>query len=162
MVRAHVAAKQHGLPLIIGTELTCLDELKLVVLATDRASYGAMSRLISRARRASPKGSYALARTDLENALHGCLIIWLPRGDRPLPERLEDDGRWLRERFPGRLWIGVELLTGGFDMRRLALLETLGRMLQLPTVAAGGLAVAQADVGSHLRHRLGRRRPYRR
>jgi error-prone DNA polymerase len=38
VVRAHVAAKQHGLPLIIGTELTCLDELKLVVLATDRAT----------------------------------------------------------------------------------------------------------------------------
>ncbi len=73
VVRAHVAAKQHGLPLIIGTELTCIDELKLVVLATDRASYGAMSRLISRARRASPKGSYALARADLENALG-----WLP------------------------------------------------------------------------------------
>ncbi len=146
VVRAHVAAKQHGLPLIIGTELTCLDELKLVVLATDRASYGAMSRLISRARRASPKGSYALARTDLENALHGCLIIWLPRVDRPLPKRLEDDGRWLRERFPGRLWIGVELLTGGFDTRRLALLETLGRTLQLPCVAAG-------DVHMHRRSR---------
>src|SRR5450432_97420 len=26
VVRAHVAAKEHGLPLIIGTELTCLDE----------------------------------------------------------------------------------------------------------------------------------------
>ncbi|HEX9405074.1 MAG TPA: PHP domain-containing protein, partial [Steroidobacteraceae bacterium] len=59
VVRAHVAAKQHGLPLIIGTELTCIDELKLVVLATDRASYGAMSRLISRARRAEPKGRYS-------------------------------------------------------------------------------------------------------
>src|SRR5271156_5209164 len=79
VVRAHLAAKEHGLPLIIGTELNCIDELKLVVLATDRTSYGAMSRLISRARRASAKGRYALARTDLEDALDGCLIIWLPR-----------------------------------------------------------------------------------
>src|SRR4030081_581287 len=53
VVRAHVAAKQLGLPLIIGTELACIDDLKLVVLATDRASYGVMSRLISRARRAA-------------------------------------------------------------------------------------------------------------
>src|SRR5271163_4270229 len=53
VVRAHVAAKEHGLPLLIGTELTCIDELKLVVLATDRASYGAMSRLISKARRST-------------------------------------------------------------------------------------------------------------
>ena len=146
VVRAHVAAKQHGLPLIIGTELICIDELKLVVLATDRASYGAMSRLISRARRASPKGSYALARNDLENALDGCLIIWLPRADRASLPRQEQDGRWLRERFPERLWIGVELLTGGFDMRRLASLQALGGALELPTVAAG-------DVHMHRRSR---------
>ncbi|MEP6886429.1 MAG: error-prone DNA polymerase, partial [Gammaproteobacteria bacterium] len=146
VVRAHVAAKQHGLPLIIGTELTCLDELKLVALATDRASYGAMSRLISRARRAKSKGHYALARTDLENALDGCLIIWLPRADRAAAQRQEQDGRWLCERFPGRLWIGVELLTGGFDGRRLQLLEALGEELDLPRVAAG-------DVHMHRRGR---------
>jgi len=146
VVRAHVAAKQHGLPLIIGTELTCIDELKLVVLATDRASYGAMSRLISRARRAEPKGRYSLKRTDLEDALDGCLIIWLPRADRASSQRQEEDGRWLRERFPGRLWIGVELLTGGFDMRRLELLEALGKALELPRVAAG-------DVHMHRRSR---------
>jgi DNA-directed DNA polymerase III PolC len=146
VVRAHVAAKAHGLPLIIGTELNCTDELKLVVLATDRASYGAMSRLISRARRASVKGCYALARSGLENALDGCLVIWLPRTAGASPQRQEADGRWLRERFPGRLWIGVELLTGGFDARRLQLLETLGEALQLPRVAAG-------DVHMHRRSR---------
>src|SRR6266481_4024037 len=146
VVRAHVAAKQHGLPLIIGTELTCIDELKLVVLATDRASYGAMSRLITRARRAVAKGRYSLQRTDLEDALDGCLIIWLPRVGRAPPQRQEEDGRWLRERFTGRLWIGVELLTGGFDMRRLELLDMLGKALELPRVAAG-------DVHMHRRSR---------
>ena len=145
-VRAHVAAKEHGLPLILGTELNCSDGLKLVALATDRASYGAMSRLISRARRASAKGRYALARADLENALHGCLIVWLPRAGRALAPGQEADGRWLRERFAGRLWLGVELLTGGCDARRLELLETLGRTLELPRVAAG-------DVHMHRRSR---------
>src|SRR6202790_3648804 len=146
VVRAHVAAKEHKLPLIIGAELNCADSLKLVALATDRASYGALSRLISRARRASAKGSYALKRTDIENTLDGCLIIWLPRAGRaPLPQH-DEDGRWLRERFTGRLWIGVELLTGGFDTRRLDLLETLGKALDLPLVAAG-------DVHMHRRSR---------
>jgi error-prone DNA polymerase len=146
VVRAHVAAKELGLPLIIGTELKCLDELKLVALATDRASYGAMSRLISKARRATRKGCYALARTDLEDALAGCLIIWLPHADKAAWQRQEADGRWLRDRFAGRLWVGVELLTGGHDTRRLELLETLGRKLQLPCVAAG-------DVHMHRRSR---------
>jgi error-prone DNA polymerase len=146
VVRAHVAAKELGLPLIIGTELKCVDALKLVALATDRASYGAMSRLISKARRATRKGCYALARTDLEDALAGCLIIWLPRADKAAWQHQEADGRWLRDRFAGRLWVGVELLTGGHDTRRLELLETLGRKLQLPCVAAG-------DVHMHRRSR---------
>ncbi len=146
VVRAHIAAKQHGLPLIIGAEFTCVDGLKLVVLATDRASYGALSRLVSRCRRATAKGRYTLERDDLVNSLDGCLIIWLPRSGRvPLPQRGED-GRWLRERFSGRVWIGVELLTAGCDTRRLEFLEMLGKELDLPCVAAG-------DVHMHRRSR---------
>jgi DNA-directed DNA polymerase III PolC len=161
VVRAHVAAKEHGLPLIIGTELNCLDapagrrqgegqdgpsQLKIIALATDRASYGALSRLISKARRATRKGCYSLTRADLENALPGCLVLWLPRMDKAGLQRQEQDGRWLRERFTGNLWIGVELLTGGHDARRLESLETLGKTLQLPCVAAG-------DVHMHRRSR---------
>ncbi|HEX3913708.1 MAG TPA: error-prone DNA polymerase [Steroidobacteraceae bacterium] len=137
VVRAHVAAKELGLPLIIGTELNCLDDLKVVLLATDRASYGAVSRLISKARRATRKGCYSLKRADLEDALGGCLVIWLPRTEKAGLPGQEQDGRWLRERFAGRLWIGVELLSGGHDARRLDVLETLGKTLALPCVAAG-------------------------
>ena len=137
VVRAHLAAKQCELKLIVGAELKCTDQLKLVALAADRSSYGALCRLISHARRAGDKGSYRLERKDLENALEGCLLIWLPRtGRRPLPQHLAD-GRWLKERFAGRLWIGVELLTGGFDTRRAELLERLGERLDVPRVAAG-------------------------
>jgi error-prone DNA polymerase len=159
VVRAHGEARRCELPLIIGAELRCVagptrgipsgpgaDELKLVALATDRASYGALCRLISRARRAGAKGSYRLERQDLENALDGCLILWLPPAGRIDPPRHESDGRWLNERFAGRLWIGVELLTSGFDARRLELLETLGKALGLPRVAAG-------DVHMHRRGR---------
>ena len=146
VVRAHIAAKQCELPLIIGAEFTCVDALKLVALATDRASYAALCRLVSQCRRASAKGSYRLERAALENALDGCLILWLPREARvALPQHAEE-GRWLRERFFGRLWIGVELLTAGFDTRRLELLETLGQSLELPRVAAG-------DVHMHRRSR---------
>lgn len=146
VVRAHVAAKEHGLPLIIGTEINCLEELKVLVLATDRASYGALSRLISKGRRASRKGCYSLKRADLEDALAGCLLIWLPRTEKAALPQQEQDGRWLRERFAERLWIGVELLSGGHDVRRLDLLETLGKTLALPCVAAG-------DVHMHRRSR---------
>ena len=87
VVRAHLAAKELDLSLIIGSEFNCIDELKVVALATDRASYGALCRLISKARRASPKGSYALSRGDLEGALAGCLVLWLPCADKAAFQR---------------------------------------------------------------------------
>src|SRR5687767_15730542 len=45
-VRAHQAAKEHGLQLILGTEIL-VQRTKLVLLATDRKSYGAISSLIT-------------------------------------------------------------------------------------------------------------------
>jgi error-prone DNA polymerase len=146
VVRAHIAAKKEGLPIIIGAEFTCVEGLKFVALATDRASYGALSRCISKARRATVKGRYALKRADIENALGGCLMIWLPSAGNAVSPMYEEQGRWLRERFRGRLWIGVELLTSGCDTRRLQLLEALGNTLELPLVAAG-------DVHMHRRGR---------
>ncbi|MDE2306538.1 MAG: error-prone DNA polymerase [Gammaproteobacteria bacterium] len=143
VVRAHLAAREHGLALIVGAELRCGCGLSLVALATSRKGYGALSRLISRARRASPKGRYALERADLEAGLEDCLILWLaPSGEAARRGELA----WLRERFAGRLWIAVELLTGGLDARRLAVLEALGEEFGVPRVAAG-------DVHMHRRGR---------
>ncbi len=142
IVRAHLAAREHGLPLMVGAELRCVCGMKLVALATSRIAYGALCRLISRARRAGAKGTYRLAREDLEEALPQCLLIWLPTG----ADGGREEGLWLRERFDGRLWIGVELLTSGVDGRRLAGLEALGESLGVPRVASG-------DVHMHRRGR---------
>src|SRR5205807_140563 len=51
IVRAHVEAKKCSLPLIIGSEFRLDDGLRLVLLATDRESYGRLSALITRGRR---------------------------------------------------------------------------------------------------------------
>ena len=68
VVRAHVAAKAAGLPLLIGSEVLLQDGVadsamapaKLVLLATDRTGYARLSRLITTGRRRSGKGRYAL------------------------------------------------------------------------------------------------------
>src|SRR5258705_13964346 len=54
-VRAHLAAKELGLRLVIGSEFTLADGLKLALYATDRASYGDLAQLITRGRRTSVK-----------------------------------------------------------------------------------------------------------
>ena len=56
IVRAHTAAKEHGLgKLIIGSELHLRSGRKLVALAQNRHGYAALCDLITRARRAAEK-----------------------------------------------------------------------------------------------------------
>ena len=78
VVRAHVAAKEVGLRLIIGSELTLADGLKLVLLAQDLRGYEQLCELITTARRAAPKGEYRLAREDLPLSCQGLLALWIP------------------------------------------------------------------------------------
>src|SRR3974390_590478 len=78
IVRAHVAAKDVGLKLIIGTELTLSDGLKLVLLATRIRGYEAMCELITKARRAADKGEYLLHRADIPSNPEGLQAIWIP------------------------------------------------------------------------------------
>jgi error-prone DNA polymerase len=143
VVRAHVAARSRGLPLIVGSELRLSEGPGLVLLATDRHGYGALCTLITRGRRAARKGRYRLTRGDLDDGLPGCLALLLPAAS---PEATARDARWLAERFPGRAWLAVELLCGPDDRARLAALQDLGRVTGLPLVAAG-------DVHMHCRSR---------
>jgi len=142
LVRAHVAAKGCGLRLITGTEVRLDDGTKLVLLASDRRSYGGLSSLITVGRRRSRKGSYLLTRGDLEPlAGSGALALLVP-GERPEPAC----ARWLAELFPARAWIAAELHCGASDRARLALLGELAAASGLPLVAAG-------DVHMHVRSR---------
>ena len=138
-VRAHQEAKERGLPLILGTEVL-VDGQKLVVLATDRRSYGAMSSLITTGRRRSKKGQYCLGKDDVEKlAGTGALLLWAPGED------LGAAG-WLAERFSGQAWIAAELHCGPNDRAKLNALFSLSRKFNLPLVAAG-------DVHMHVRSR---------
>src|SRR5947209_14207388 len=78
VVRAHVAAKDLKLRLIVGSEFTLADGLKLVLLAASLRGYEALCELITKARRAAPKGEYRLAREDFPPCLEGLEALWVP------------------------------------------------------------------------------------
>ncbi len=148
VVRAHSAAKDRGLKLVIGAEVKFLDGPRLVFLAQDREGYGRLSALITQGRRRAAKGDYRLERADLAAGLDHCLALLLPKRGLGVDElrRLRAEAGWLAGRFPERLWIAVELLREGDDGERLERLTALSRETGIPLVAAG-------DVHMHVRER---------
>ena len=138
VVRAHGAAKDVKLKLIVGSEFTLSDGLRMVALAADIRGYEQLCELITRARRAAPKGEYRLARVDVSAPPEGLLALWIPG-----PQAREEEAAWLARRFPGRAWIAVELHRGRDDGVRLACLESIGERLGMACVAAGDVHMHQ-------------------
>ena len=135
VVRAHEAAKELRFKFIVGSEFTLVDGLRFVLLATNRAAYARLCRLITRARRGADKGSYRLERQQIApDDLGDCLALWLPGGDLQPAY-----GEWLQAHCPQRTWLAVELLRTGDDRGRLTALTKLGTALGLPLVASGGV-----------------------
>ncbi len=147
VVKAHVAAKEHGIQLIIGSELQLLEGIRLVLLAPDRAAYGDLSGLITRARRRSPKGEYRLGLDDLPQFGKRCLALWLDAENEDINhEKTISCGNKLRHVFSARLWLGVTRLLGSDDQARYLRGHALARELDIPLVACG-------DVRMHCRER---------
>lgn len=142
VVKAHVAALDCDLQLIIGSEFR-LEGQRLIVLVSNRQSYAELSALITLARRRSSKGEYQLKWPDLSGTMGNSLLIWLPSGD------LEPDhevGERLSYWFKDRLWIGVEHLLDGNESYQYYYYRNLAALWQLPMVACG-------DVHMHCKER---------
>jgi error-prone DNA polymerase len=138
IVRAHVAARDEAVRLLIGSEFRLQDGLQFVLLPVDRRGYGQLCALITRGRRAADKGEYALGRHDLEAGLDACLAIWIPDA-RSDDLRNPADIEWLAACFPDRVWMAVELLADGTDRDRLARLSRFSLDTGVPMVAAGNV-----------------------
>jgi error-prone DNA polymerase len=141
IVRAWQAAKDSGVPLIVGSELRIEDGPKLVLLVENLGGYQNLCRLISKARRRAEKGQYLLLHDDFVDPTDGLLALWIPGSPGEA-----DQGRWLRNVFASRLWLAVELHRGADDSQQLVRLRALAAELELPLVASG-------DVHMHARGR---------
>jgi error-prone DNA polymerase len=137
VVRAHRAAKEHGLHLIIGAEITPVDAPPVVLLAPDRAAYGRLSRLITRGRLRSPKGGCALRLVDVAELGPGLIAI-APPGDECDDPHSGPYGAY-RDIFGDDLYLGGELAADTPDAVRLGQLAALSQQTGIPLVAANAV-----------------------
>jgi error-prone DNA polymerase len=134
VVRAHAAAKEAGLPLIIGAEIVCRDAPPLLLWVTDRAAYGRLARLLTVGRRRAKKGQCELTFDDLAAHAEGLIAGLLVTARDAVSPR---DVHRFREVFGTSLYGVVELHRGPNDREQLERAVALGRATGLPLVAAG-------------------------
>ncbi len=155
IVRAHVAAKQHELKLLVGAQFqvdwglassNSTTPFTLTVLATNLHGYGNLCQFITKLRRSSEKGTYHLDIADISGPeLDDCVVLMSPKRMSE-PAQLETVAKWLLDNFLGRCWLGVEQLRVLDDEMWLHRLREVGTLTAIPLVATG-------DVHFHVRSR---------
>lgn len=155
IVRAHVAAKQHGLKLLVGAQFqvdwgvatsATTTPFTLTALATNLHGYGNLCQFITKLRRSSDKGTYHLDIADITGPeLDDCVVLMSPKR-MSAPEQLQTVAKWLLDHFMGRCWFGVEQLRLLDDEMWLHRLREVSGSSAVPLVAVG-------DVHFHVRSR---------
>src|SRR5712671_4865536 len=131
IVRAHHAAKEAGIRLVVGCCLDLRDGTSLLTFPEDRAAYGRLARLLTLGKRRAPKGECHLDYADVVTHGDGQIVVALPSEAVDMADftaRVAAD-------FEGRAYLTAHHLYRGDDARRLACLAALGEATGLPLVA---------------------------
>ena len=131
IVRAHEAAKDTGVRLIVGCRLDLRCGMSVLVYPTDRAGYARLCRLLSIGKARAGKGSCHLDWPDLQAHAKGLLAILIPdTADDLCALRL----RRLRDSFGDRAYLALTLRRRPNDQMRLYALSNLAAGLGVATV----------------------------
>jgi error-prone DNA polymerase len=171
VVRAHQKAKELGVSLLLGAEITLEDAQRVVLLAQDRAGWASLCTLLSIGRRRADKGHCLLRARDLLEHHAGLLALFAgeavdgdptlplppPLIDRPAPDSMIAR---LRETFGDRLYALLARHRRAEEVAQEARLRALARRHGLP-VAAGTEVLYHSrarrplqDVLTCIRHRV--------
>lgn len=139
VVRAHVAAKEANLKLLVGAEITPTDTPPVILLATNRSGYACLSTLITHGRRNAVKGECSLTFDDVAKHANG-LIACVPLMAYLNAERCGDKNygtvQQYHECFGDRCYGLAELHRGPHDQLLLDRMSKLAAEAQVPLAAA--------------------------
>ena len=76
IVRAHVKARELGLRLIVGSQITVKDESVIILFAQERRGYANLCRLLTAGRLRSEKGESAVTWDEIYHHAEGLIALW--------------------------------------------------------------------------------------
>ncbi|MFN3231481.1 MAG: error-prone DNA polymerase [Alphaproteobacteria bacterium] len=135
IVRAHGAAKEAGIRLLVGARLDFKDGPSLLCFPRNRAGYARLSRLITTGRRRAEKGDCILYRGDVYGAADHNLFVAIP--PVVLTEDFAAKLAAYRKGLEAPLYLAATHYYRGDDAKRLKQLADLAQMSGVPMVATG-------------------------
>ena len=133
VVRAHRAAREHKIRLLVGARLVTTDGFEAACYPTDRKAYGRLCRLLTAGNRRAIKGQCHFSFEEMIAASEGQIFIALP------PRRITPDFAERLATLPaaarGRVHLGATFAYDGTERRRLGELDELARQARAPLVA---------------------------
>ena len=133
VVRAHVAAKQTDIRLVVGARLDFTDSPSVLCFPTNAGAYARLSRLLTLGKRRASKGECHLTRTDLYDHDAGQILV-APAPDSPDRSFVT----WLKDlagHARGRCYLAASHRYRGDDAARLARLAEIAEATRAPLVA---------------------------
>jgi len=137
VVEAHGKARELGIHLILGSEITIDDGSTLVLLAASREGYANLCRLVTVGRRRSEKGESRVGWREVCAHAEGVIALW--GGERSLLAGKAEPffvAHELREAFGDRLYALVARHRRAEEVRQEARLRRRAKRYRLPVVAA--------------------------
>ena len=135
IVRAHIAARDHGIRLVVGARLRPVDGPDLIAHPLDRAGYESLSVLLSEANMRGSKAAPVLYVADLARLSTGVAVLVMP----PLHPQLDYQAQLgqIKQLVKGPLYAGAALYRDGADEARIDLLAEMAHKtgLRLTAVA---------------------------
>jgi error-prone DNA polymerase len=131
IVRAHQAAKDTGIRLVVGCRLDLTDSLPVLVYPTDREAYARLCRLLSLGKNRGGKARCILNWADLVTFGDGMIAVLVPD---QADDACARDLRRLRDGFGDRAYLALTLRRRPNDQLRLFELCKLATAASVPTV----------------------------
>ncbi|RMF81223.1 MAG: PHP domain-containing protein, partial [Nitrospirae bacterium] len=137
IVRAHLRAREVGVRLLVGAQLSLEDGTTLLLLAQEGTGYANLCRLLTRAHAAAPKGAARAAWGEAAAHAAGLIALWGGAPSRlAAREPPEAVAGLLREAFGDRLYALVARHREVGEGEREARIRRRAARYRLPVVAA--------------------------